>query len=625
MELSSGSSSSSSSSLLNLPAEVGQNQPGRDSDFFAGVVSSRVTKRHAWELGPARNAARPLGPGQTTVEHKVGQVLHQRKAKRARLVRDAKMGGEDEGERDHHGVDAKGKDVTRSVVDGGNERRSHEDKVLEEGDEVVDVSDEGGLESHENPVEEEHHGLTFSDLMLSKPLLKAVAGLGWTTATPVQQATIPAILSGRDLCGSAVTGSGKTAAFILPILERLLQGRAFRTSQLHTSTKVVVLSPTRELAVQCQAVVVALARHTSIRCAMAVGGLGSRSQETDLRTRPEIVVATPGRLIDHLRNTKDFAVDEVEILVMDEADRLLELGFKEEVEELLRYFSSTRQTLLFSATMTPQVEWLVKLSLEKPLKVAVNPLFDVASTLTQEFVKVKGASLENNKDAVLLSLCSRSFRSKTIVFFGQKHVAHRFMLLFGLAELKAAELHGNMTQGQRLEALEQFRDEERDFLLCTDLAARGLDIVGVRTVINFDMPRTLTDYIHRVGRTARAGAAGRAISLIEEQDRKLLKQIHKRARSKLAARIIPSDSIRTWRQRIDAMTPEVQQILSVERQEKELRAAQVQLNRADHLVHHAEEIYSRPKRTWFRTASNPPEASRTRARNRDSKRGRSRR
>eukprot|EP00188_Purpureofilum_apyrenoidigerum_P002807 Plantae.Rhodophyta-Purpureofilum_apyrenoidigerum.ctg28685.p1 GENE.Plantae.Rhodophyta-Purpureofilum_apyrenoidigerum.ctg28685~~Plantae.Rhodophyta-Purpureofilum_apyrenoidigerum.ctg28685.p1 ORF type:complete len:567 (-),score=125.16 Plantae.Rhodophyta-Purpureofilum_apyrenoidigerum.ctg28685:112-1776(-) len=437
---------------------------------------------------------------------------------------------------------------------------------------------------------------SFDMLPLSRAIKKAVEALEWEHATPIQAKTIAPALAGRDICGSAVTGSGKTAAFVLPVLERIVQG----SSRKSMATRVLILLPTRELAVQCQAVVTSLSRFTSITTGLSVGGLSNRAQEAVIRARPDILVATPGRLIDHIRNAQGFSLDNIEILILDEADRLLEMGFRDEVEEIVRLCPAARQTLLFSATMSSQVQWLVKLSLRNPLKVAVDPKFDVAETLTQEFVRLREKT-ETNRDATLLALVTRNFRTKTIIFFAQKHVAHRFRVLFGLAGLSAGELHGNLTQAQRLTALQDFRDGRIDFLLCTDLAARGLDIIGVHTVINYEMPRTLTEYVHRVGRTARAGKQGVAVSIVGEKERKLLREIYKKARDQLSSRKIAVKVLDVWRKKIDRFHNDIEAILKEERREKEIRTADEEIKRAENLLNHQAEIMSRPKRTWFQS------------------------
>ncbi|KAI7739769.1 hypothetical protein M8C21_003634, partial [Ambrosia artemisiifolia] len=433
------------------------------------------------------------------------------------------------------------------------------------------------------------HADSFMNLHLSRPLLRACEALGYTKPTPIQAACIPLALTGRDICGSAITGSGKTAAFALPTLERLL----FRPKH-RPAIRVLILTPTRELAVQIHSMIGKLAQFvTDIRCCLVLGGLPMKAQEAALRSMPDIVVATPGRIIDHLRNSMSVDLDDLAVLILDEADRLLELGFEAEIRELVRLCPKRRQTMLFSATMTEQVDELIKLLLNKPLRLSADPTTKRPSTLTEEVVRIRRMR-EGNQEAVLLALCSKTFTSKVIIFSGTKQAAHRLKILFGLAGFKAAELHGNLTQAQRLDALELFRRQEVDFLISTNVAARGLDIIGVKTVINYD-------YVHRVGRTARAGREGYAVTFVTDNDRSLLKAIVKRAGSKLKSRIVAEPSITKWSQIIEQMEDQVASILREEREEMALRKAEMEADKAENMITHRDEIFSRPKRTWFVT------------------------
>ncbi|XP_028760280.1 DEAD-box ATP-dependent RNA helicase 28 [Neltuma alba] len=439
------------------------------------------------------------------------------------------------------------------------------------------------------------HADSFMELNLSRPLLRACEALGYVKPTPIQAACIPLALTGRDICGSAITGSGKTAAFSLPTLERLL----YRPKRVQ-AIRVLILTPTRELAVQVHSMIEKLAQFTDIRCCLVVGGLSTKVQEAALRSMPDIVVATPGRMIDHLRNSMSVDLDDLAVLILDEADRLLELGFSAEIHELVRLCPKKRQTMLFSATMTEEVDELIKLSLTKPLRLSADPSAKRPATLTEEVVRIRRMR-EANQEGVLLALCCKTFTSKVIIFSGTKQAAHRLKIIFGLAGLKAAELHGNLTQAQRLEALDQFRKEQVDFLIATDVAARGLDIIGVQTVINFACPRDLTSYVHRVGRTARAGREGYAVTFVTDNDRSLLKAIAKRVGSKLKSRIVAEQSVIKWSQTIEQMEDEIALIVEEEREERALRKAEMEATKAENMIEHREEIYSRPKRTWFMT------------------------
>ncbi|XP_038900039.1 DEAD-box ATP-dependent RNA helicase 28 [Benincasa hispida] len=439
------------------------------------------------------------------------------------------------------------------------------------------------------------HANSFMELNLSRPLIRACEALGYAKPTPIQAACIPLALTGRDICGSAITGSGKTAAFSLPTLERLL----YRPKR-DRAIRVLILTPARELAIQVHSMVEKLAQFTDIRCCLIVGGLSRKEQEAALRSMPDVVVATPGRMIDHLRNSMSVDLDDLAVLILDEADRLLELGFSAEIRELVRLCPKRRQTMLFSATMTEEVNELIKLSLTKPLRLSADPATKRPKTLTEEVVRLRRMR-EVNQEAVLLALCSKTFTSKVIVFSGTKQAAHRLKILFGLAGFKAAELHGNLTQVQRLDALELFRKQQVDFLIATDVAARGLDIIGVQTVINFACPRDLTSYVHRVGRTARAGREGYAVTFVTDNDRSLLKAIAKRAGSKLKSRIVAEQSIKKWSEIIEQMEDQVTVILQEEREERALRKAEMEATKAENMIVHQEEIFSRPKKTWFIT------------------------
>jgi len=439
---------------------------------------------------------------------------------------------------------------------------------------------------------------SFADLGLSRPLIRACDALGYSKPTPIQAACVPLGLTGRDICGSAITGSGKTAAFTLPLLERLLH-RDKRIS----ATYVLVLVPARELAVQVHSMIERLAQFTDIRAALVVGGLSLNAQAAALRTGPEIVVGTPGRVIDHLRNSQGFGLEDLATLVLDEADRLLEMGFKDEIHEIVKLAPAQRQTLLFSATMTEQVKDLIDLSLRHPVRLAADESAAAPKALTQEVLRLKGKS-SLKKEATLLALVSRSFKDsgRVIIFFSTKQKAHRAKILFGLADLPlAVELHGDMTQAARLQSLEDFRTGKAGFLLATDVAARGLDILGVETVINFDAPRNLTSYLHRVGRTARAGTSGRSITFVEDGDRPLLKEVVKKGKIDLLSRKVAPVAINNWQAKIEGLEKDVIQIHIAEREEKELRKAEQEALKLQNMIDHRDEIYARPARTWFQS------------------------
>ncbi|GFG36717.1 hypothetical protein Cfor_00875, partial [Coptotermes formosanus] len=433
---------------------------------------------------------------------------------------------------------------------------------------------------------------SFYQMNLSRPLLKAIAAMNFVHPTPIQAATIPVALMGRDVSGCAATGTGKTAAYMLPILERLL----YRPLGDTAITRVLVLVPTRELGVQVYQVTRQLAQFTNVEAGLAVGGLDLKAQESVLRRNPDIVIATPGRLIDHLKNTPTFTLDSIEVLVLDEADRMLDENFAEQMKEIVRSCARSRQTLLFSATMTEEVEDLAAVSLKKPVKVFVDSNRVVAFNLRQEFVRIR-AGHEGDREAVLAALICRTFRDHTMVFVQTKKQAHRIHVLLGLLGIKVGELHGNMSQPQRLEALQKFKDEELDVLVATDVAARGLDIRGVKTVVNFVMPATVEHYIHRVGRTARAGRVGVSVSLAGEGERRIVKDVIKKASNPVKMRIIATDIVEKYRARVSALEDKVKHILQEEWEERTLNRAENQANRAEKILKGQAEM----PRSWFQS------------------------
>ena len=283
---------------------------------------------------------------------------------------------------------------------------------------------------------------SFQSMSLSRRILRGLAAMGFSEPTPIQIKTIPVALLGKDVVGGAVTGSGKTAAFVIPILERLL----YRPKRIPTS-RVAILMPTRELAVQCYNVAKKLASFTDVTFCQLVGGFSLREQESVLRQRPDVIIATPGRFIDHMRNSASFTVDTLEILVLDEADRMLEDGFADELNEILTTIPRSRQTMLFSATMTDRVDKLIRVGLNRPVRLMVDARKQTVGTLIQEFVRLRPGR-EDKRLGYLLYLCQNIYTDHTIIFFRQKKVAHRVRIIFGLFGIKAAELHGSMSQEQ---------------------------------------------------------------------------------------------------------------------------------------------------------------------------------
>lgn len=443
----------------------------------------------------------------------------------------------------------------------------------------------------------------FNSLSLSRPVLKGLGDLGYTRPSPIQSATIPIALLGKDIIAGAVTGSGKTAAFMIPIIERLL----YKPAKI-ASTRVIVLTPTRELAIQVSDVAKKLGKYVSgLTFGLAVGGLNLRQQEQSLKARPDIVVATPGRFIDHIRNSASFNVDSVEVLVIDEADRMLEEGFQEELNEILSLLPSKRQTLLFSATMNSKIKQLVSLTLKRPVRVMIDPPKQAASKLTQEFVRIR--KRDHLKPSVLFHLIKKldgTGQKRMVVFVARKEMAHRLRIILGLLGISVGELHGSLSQEQRLQSVNQFKSLEVPILVCTDLASRGLDIPKIEVVINYDMPKNYEVYLHRVGRTARAGREGRSVSLVGEssQDRSVvrsaIKSVEESSEGQTAAvRNIDWNNVEEINKLVVSMEGTIDEILEEEKGEKEILRAEMELRKGENLLKHKAEIEARPKRTWF--------------------------
>ena len=354
----------------------------------------------------------------------------------------------------------------------------------------------------------------FELLGLAPELIDAIRDAGYRDPTPIQAQAIPLALKGRDLIGLAQTGTGKTAAFTLPIVQRLLGGPR--------RLRALILTPTRELAAQVRESFEKYGRHSGLRVAEIFGGVALGPQETALRRGVDVVVATPGRLIDHLER-QNLVFDDLEVLVLDEADRMLDMGFAPQINQIVREVPPYRQTLLFSATMPPEVEALARKYLRKPLVVQVGLRTQAVDTVAHAVYPVP----RERKSALLAELLKRPEMDSVLVFTRTKHGADRLVRHLERAGIAASAMHADKTQSQRMQVLEGFREGKIRVLVATDIAQRGLDIAGISHVINYDVPQRPEDYVHRIGRTGRAAATGDAFTFMSPDEIGMVRTIER--------------------------------------------------------------------------------------------------
>ncbi len=363
--------------------------------------------------------------------------------------------------------------------------------------------------------------MSFASLGLSAPLLKAVAEQQYTTPSPIQQQAIPAVLSGRDVMAAAQTGTGKTAGFTLPILEQLSRGAPVKGNKV----RALILTPTRELAAQVAESVAVYGKHLRLKSAVVFGGVKINPQMMKLRGGVDVLVATPGRLLDlHQQNAIRF--DSVETFVLDEADRMLDMGFIRDIRKIIQLLPAKRQNLMFSATFSDPIRNLAKGLIHDPVEVSVTPSNSTAKTVAQYVYPVD----KKQKPALLLKLIEEQQWQQVLVFTKTKHGANRLTRYLDEAGVTAAAIHGNKSQGARTKALAGFKSGEVRALVATDIAARGLDIDQLPQVVNYELPNVAEDYVHRIGRTGRAGASGQAISLVCADESDLLGGIERLTR-----------------------------------------------------------------------------------------------
>jgi len=368
----------------------------------------------------------------------------------------------------------------------------------------------------------------FDALPLDPKLLRAVADQGYATMTPIQAKAIPIVLAGRDVMGAAQTGTGKTAAFSIPLLHRMLKHENASMSPARHPVRALVLAPTRELADQVAANVKAYAQHTLLRSTVVFGGIDMKPQTAELKKGVEVLIATPGRLLDHIE-AKNCALNQVEYVVLDEADRMLDIGFLPDLQRILSYLPRQRQTLLFSATFSSEIKKLAASYLQDPLLVEVARPNATASTVEQLFYSVA----EDDKRRVIRQILRDRSIGQAIVFGNSKLGVARLARSFERDGLRTAALHGDKSQDERLKSLAAFKAGEVALLVATDVAARGLDIVDLPAVFNFDVPFNAEDYVHRIGRTGRAGASGIAVTLVTRDDTRLTGEIEKLIKKKI--------------------------------------------------------------------------------------------
>ena len=453
-------------------------------------------------------------------------------------------------------------------------------------------------------------GISFTNFNLSKLIIKALSELEYYTPTKVQEKVIPIALNGHDIFVNSETGSGKTACFLLPIVQRIILSRNSKEKNNKNiiQNQALIIVPTRELALQCNLMLTQFLKYIDINYIFLCGGLSVENQINQMKNKiPDIIITTPGRLLDLIYNNKNLSLEHVNILVLDEADKLLELGFKDAIFEILELIkkNKNRQTLLFSATLNPKLLDLGEHALNNPIKIKIAQSA-ILTNLSQSIVRIKFANLEQNnyekRMAYLLNIIKQKKLKRTIIFFNTKQDCHKCILYFNQFNITScAELHGNKSQTERIKSLEDFQKGNVDFLLSTDIAGRGIDIEKVKCVINFQMPLLGERYIHRVGRTARKGYLGEAITICDDKERLLIKKIFRKEKVDINLKPIKinNEDVKDLYKKIMKIKENIDDELINEKAEKQFELAEKDIEKTMNIKLHQNEIQNRPKKIWY--------------------------
>jgi ATP-dependent RNA helicase DDX27 len=504
---------------------------------------------------------------------------------------------------DYKNIMSKENEIKKIKESSKEERTGADDvemKVIVKADEDNEENDENNnfnLDKFESEIYAKN--ASFKDFNLSRSVLKACSDMEYFHPTKVQEKVIPIILRNHDVLINSETGSGKTACYLLPIIQKILNHK-----NSANEIKALIIIPTRELAYQCGEMVQSFTRYLdNFNYVTLCGGMSVDGQLKQLNLKPDIIIATPGRLIDILYNYKSFSLELVNIIVLDEADKLLELGFKDAIMEIFNLVKNNenRQTLLFSATLNPKIIDLGKDTLKRPVKLKLAASAILAN-LKQSIVRIKFKIEENDPNifekrmAYLLPLLISGNRKRTMIFFNTKLECHKAKLILDKEGIRSAELHSDVDQMIRLKSLDEFQKGTIPYLLATDIAGRGIDVEKVRCVVNFQMPVLTDRYIHRIGRTARKGYIGESITICDDKDRLILKKLIKKEKFALVSIKTDNNDIKKYYKQLLANKEDVKNDMENYEIEKELIGAEKEVERAMNLKIHYNEIHNKPRK-----------------------------